>query len=468
MQLKLRLPLRHTAFGFIATALVAFAGVAHGADEGDDPPAEEGTTSEPEAKDAGVAEPEAEEEEEAESDKDKDKDKEETDEGDGETKKPAKKSAASAASKDSIHASAATEASFYYDNDHTAVLSPTIAGTVLDPVAGWSVKARYLADIVSSASVDIVSTASKRWNEVRHAGSLDLAYKPGVFGVGATGSFSSEPDYLSLVGGITGTYEFDEKNRSVLLGFVHGEDTIGRHFTPFSAFSRHLARNALNGAYTIVVNRETLVVLVGDAIYERGDQSKPYRYVPMFAAGTGDAVPAGASVDAVNAARLSEKPLEQLPLSRDRYAFTIRLLHRFSNATARISERLYADSWGVKASTTDARYIVDAGARFQLWPHLRFHTQTPAVFWKRAYEVAYDRTGAWSFPALRTGDRELSPVTAVTVGGGFRWALGSDSTPDDWALTFAADGTWTHFYDALFITDRLSVLTTLGIEAVLR
>jgi hypothetical protein len=279
---------------------------------------------------------------------------------------------------------------------------------------------------------------------------------------------SSEPDYLSWVGGLSSTYEFDDKNRSVLLGFIHGQDTIGRHYTPFSVFSHTLVRNALNGAFTVVIDRATVLAFVGDAIYERGDQSKPYRYVPMFAPGSADSLPAGTSTATVNERRLDERPLEQLPLARDRYALTLRLLHRFKASTIRVSERLYADTWGVKATTTDARYIVDASARWELWPHVRFHTQTPAVFWRRVYEVGFDPGGAWTFPALRTGDRELSPVTAVTLGGGFRWAIGSDPTPDDWAITFAADGTWTHFFDALYIKDRISMLTTIGVEAALR
>ena len=33
--------------------------------------------------------------------------------------------------------------------------------------------------------------------------------------------------------------------------------------------------------------------------------------------------------------------------------------HRFPSATLRASERLYIDTWGTKATTTDARYLYD-------------------------------------------------------------------------------------------------------------
>src|SRR4029077_10637004 len=110
-------------------------------------------------------------------------------------------------------------------------------------------------------------------------------------------------------------------------------------------------------------------------IIENGDQSKPYRYIPLFSPEEAANVPKGASIDYVNAHRTFERPLEQLPLSRKRYAIAGDLAHRFETSTIRASERLYFDSWGVKASTTDARWFFDIGTRVRVWPHLRFHGQ---------------------------------------------------------------------------------------------
>ncbi len=362
---------------------------------------------------------------------------------------------------------AALETATYYDTDHTAVVSPTIAATVENPTAGWSIGGRYLVDVVSAASVDVVSTASKRWNEVRTAGSLAANYKPGNFGVGLTGGYSFEPDYHSYSGGITTNVDFDQKNRNLLLGYSHGRDTIGRHFTPFSIYSHTLDKNAFNAGLTFVIDRSTLFALVGDAIYERGDQSKPYRYIPMFTPGSYKTLAAGASIDEVNAARLSEKPLEQLPLARDRYAITGRIAKRYDASTLRVSERVYADTWGLKASTTDLQWLVDVSESIIVWPHLRLHAQNSVTFWKRVYEVTFQPGGAWTFPALRTGDRELSALTTATLGGGMRWSIGPALKRDEWVLTFQVDANWTHFFDALFIKDRLSTLAIVGIAAEL-
>ena len=183
----------------------------------------------------------------------------------------------------------------YTDSDHVSVLTPTVAGDVADVTRGWSIQGRYLVDVVSAASVDIVSTASRRWHEVRHAGTLEGLYKLGDFGVGGIGAISIEPDYRALAGGVRAELDFDEKNESLLFEYVHGHDLIGRTGTPFDVFSRTVDRNAFTAGVTFVVDRATILAFVGDVILERGDPSKPYRYIPMFAPGTAGNVPAGAS-----------------------------------------------------------------------------------------------------------------------------------------------------------------------------
>lgn len=348
----------------------------------------------------------------------------------------------------------------YADSTATYVLTPTIGGSIENPVAGYSVSGRYLVDVVSAASPDVVSTASPNWTEVRHAGNLGFKYKPGNYGVALNGITSYTPDYLAFAGGAQLTQDLDEKNLTLVEGYGYGHDTIGRTGTPFSVFSRDLSYHSVNLGVSRVVNRALVIGVFGDAIFERGDQSKPYRYIPIFASGTGGGVARGASATSVAAARLDARPLEQLPLERDRFALTGRLAWRLTSTTLRVEERIYNDSWGLRASTTDARYFVDLSRRFTVWPHLRFHAQNSVSFWQRAYEAR----GVNDLPALRAGDRELSSLMTVGAGGGLRVGLGSDASPDDIALTTTLDGYYTTFLDALYVTERFSALTTAGLE----
>jgi hypothetical protein len=355
------------------------------------------------------------------------------------------------------------EFAVYTDTDHVTVVTPSINAGI-ENIGGVALSGSYLADVVSAASADIVSTASSRWQEVRHAGTLSATYKPYDFGVSAGGSISSEPDYLSYGVSAALLKEFDHKNWTVTFGYGFSHDTAGRCgtgsvCTPFSVFSRNLQRGAFNAGLAWVIDRDSLASLNADLIIENGDQSKVYRYIAMFAPSVAEAVPAGASIDFVNANRLPERPLEQLPLSRVRFAATGRYARRLEDSTLRLEERVYDDSWGLVASTTDAKWIFDFGRRVELWPHTRIHAQSSVSFWKRAY--ASQSTFGWDLPKYRTGDRELGPLSTVEGGLGARFYLGPEAEPRGWQIGLTVDAMYTSFPDDLFVTSRTALLGTM-------
>src|SRR5687767_4872662 len=106
-----------------------------------------------------------------------------------------------AARADTLDLETKNELGVYVDTDAVSVITPALEASLKDALAGWSLGGSYLADIVSAASVDIVSTASPRWTEVRHAGSLSGALDIGHSTTRVSAAASSEPDYLSLSGG---------------------------------------------------------------------------------------------------------------------------------------------------------------------------------------------------------------------------------------------------------------------------
>jgi hypothetical protein len=361
---------------------------------------------------------------------------------------------------DSVTMRASSEVGGYIDSTATSVLTPSIAATVESPTAGWGITGRYLVDVVSAASPDIVSTASPHWVEVRNAGNLGARYKPGNFGVAASGSASYTPDYAAFAGGGQLTQELDQKNLTLTEGYGYGHDTIGRTGTPFAVFSRELDYHTFSAGLSRIVNKGLVIGIFGDAIIERGDQSKPYRYVPIFAPSVAASIPRGASATTVANARIQARPIEQLPLERERYALTGRLAWRGERTTLRFEERLYTDTWGLRASTSDARYFIDVAERVTLWPHLRFHLQDGVTFWQRAYSAS----DVHALPALRTGDRELGPLFTVGAGGGMRLALGKAGARDDLVLITTFDGNWTRFADAIYVTERFGAIVTSALE----
>ncbi len=201
----------------------------------------------------------------------------------------------------------------YADTDNVYVLTPSLNLGADQPTGGWKANASYLVDIVTAASVDIVSTASPRWTEVRQAGSLSVDYQPQDFGVSLGGSVSREPDYLSWYVGGSFRVEMYDKRFTPLLGYSYSQDTAGRKDTPFSVYSLELERNTLQVGAEIVLNPSSRLTLSTEAVLEDGRQEKPYRYLPIFSAETAPGVPRGASIDVVNSLRLPGEMSERLP-----------------------------------------------------------------------------------------------------------------------------------------------------------
>jgi hypothetical protein len=359
----------------------------------------------------------------------------------------------------------------YTDTNHVDVVTPAINGSVSSPTQGWNVGGTYLIDIVTAASPDIVSEASRHFREVRNAGTLTGGYKPGPYGAQATADLGSEPDYLSYGGGIALTADLRDKLVSPRFAYNYHHDTIGRAGTPFSVFHNTLVTNEFEAGVTLVLSATSILVASLTAQFERGDQSKPYRYVPMFEPlNIAPRIPVGASVDLVNQVRLPIRPLEQLPTERDRYAIGARFAHRFTgtvlpSATLRVEQRIYHDSWALNATTTDARYVMDLGRRVRAWPHLRFNAQTGTNFYQLAYSALVNPDGTVIVPTYRTGDRELSPLVTATFGGGGRLALTAPEAKTQYGISAQADLMYTRFLNSLFVTTRTAVYGTVGFDA---
>jgi len=361
-------------------------------------------------------------------------------------------------------ARAALETSGYLDNDHVSVVSPAITVGLADGVGGWSVNGHYLVDVVSAASVDIVSTASPHWTEVRHAGGLSGSMAFETVTLGASAVISREPDYLSITGGATLSLDLLEKNLTPYVAFSREQDSIGRTDLPHEYWNSKAVTN-LQVGLTAVLGRSTIGSIQWDGSFERGYLGKPYRYVPLFAPGQGSSIPAGLSIAEVNRLRLNQRPIEQVPGARDRHAVSGHLAHRFGGSTLRLDERLYTDTWGLSAATSELRFIVDLHRRLELWPHVRHHIQGEVRFWQRAYEAIPGPEGSLGVPVFRAGNRELSPLPTLVLGAGTRVKL-SEAPGSQLDLVLEVDVGRTRFSDALYISERLMGFSTLALEAV--
>jgi hypothetical protein len=354
------------------------------------------------------------------------------------------------------------EVSGYADTDHVEVLTPAVSGTLSDARSGVSATGGYVVDIVSGASVDIVSTASERWIEVRQAADLSVDHKPDDLGLSLSGSVSREPDYLSWSLGATARIELDADHVTPSLGYSFSHDTAGRRGTPYSVYALRLVRHTAQAGVELVLDRSSRLVLLGEAALELGRQEKPYRFLPLFDATAAALIEPGESIDSVNALRLPGRIAERVPDSRRRFTLTGDWARRGDRHTLRVNERLYADSWGLYASTSDVSWLWDLSSRLTLAPRARFHVQSSVDFWQRAY-VAELGAGELSVPALRSGDRELSALWTGSLGFGSEWRT-QPTYGQGWAFGALVELGFTQFLDALFIEQRSSALTVLTVE----
>lgn len=352
------------------------------------------------------------------------------------------------------------ETSAYTDSDNVSVLTPALRGSSRDAASGAAVAGSYVVDIVSAASVDIVSTASPRWTEVRHAAELSFDYKPRELGINLSAGVSREPDYVSWSLGATGRIELDDDHVTPTLGYSFMHDTAGRSGTPYSVYALTFVRHTGQAGVELVINPASRVILLGEAAFESGRQEKPYRFLPVFSAGVAAQMEPGASIDLVNVMRLPGRISERVPDTRQRFTLTADWAHRDAHATLRVNERLYADSWGLYASTTDARWLIDATSRLTLGPRARLHVQSSVDFWQLAY-VAELSPGELRVPELRSGDRELSALWTASLGSSAEWRtepLGARG----WAFGALVELSLTRFLDALFIEERGAALVVLS------
>lgn len=363
---------------------------------------------------------------------------------------------------------AGLEVASYNDSVSVDVLAPTLYFSAEHPQSGWQVGASYGVDIVSNASPDIVATASRRYDEIRHGATLNAEVKIGPTRVGVDGGVSIEPDYVGRGVGASISADLHNKQVTPTLAYHLGFDIMGRcgghgtaqKCTPFDVFSRNILTHTIDLSSSVIISPNTVLMFAGTVSILAGDTSKAYRHIPMFTEDVAAAIPRGATPELIGGVRLAAAPLEQVPDSRQRFSVLGRIAHRFENATLRADERLYADTWGVQASTTDARYLYDVTKTFRLGGHARFHIQNAADFWKRAY-VASPGGGGFTLPRYRTLDRELSPMFSATLGAGLRW-----QPAEVFAINVLAEGMYSQFLDSIYVYDRWGVLSATTLELI--
>lgn len=289
-----------------------------------------------------------------------------------------------------------TKTQVYADSDHTVVVSPLVAIS-RDAWKGGTLSASYVADIVSSASIDVVSNATKHMSDFRSEITAALTQKWRASTFSGSYIYSVENDYSSQNADLSVAQDFFQRNTTLALGWTVSENAVGR--TGDQAFHRSLFVTGVAATWTQTINKR----LIGQAsytfTYNDGYQASPYRFVP---------------VTANNGLTTQFKVPESMPLTRYRNAFVVGLnQHLFHDTAIQGDYRFYVDNWSLLSHTVQLRYFVtwkDVTLRLRE----RFYYQRGVSFFEPHYAEV---------EPYMTTDRESSTFWSNLAGLKVSWRL---------------------------------------------
>jgi len=220
-----------------------------------------------------------------------------------------------------------------------------------------SLNGSYYVDMVSNASIDVVTQASP-YKETRKEGSLGLDYVYRDSTVNLSGSSSSEPDYTANSVNVDVSQEVFGGMTTVSTGYTRGWDEVRKHNTPsFSASASHWQYRL---GVTQVLTPRWLASVNLEAIADEGFLSSPYRAARVF----------GAFVP------------EHDPATRSSRALTLRVAGDvWKRSAVRAEYRYFWDTWDIRAHTAELGFSRYFGERWLADAYFRYYTQSHALFY---------------------------------------------------------------------------------------
>ncbi|MEO8154857.1 MAG: DUF3570 domain-containing protein [Rhizobacter sp.] len=219
-----------------------------------------------------------------------------------------------------------------------------------------SLTGSYYVDMVSNASIDVVTTASP-YKETRNEYSLGGDYVVRDATVSVSTSNSKEPDYIAAATSIDVAQEVFGGMTTLTLGYTRGHDKVGRRDVGFFDSATHWRYRF--GA-TQILTPTWLASVNFEAVADEGYLGSPYRAARLL----GSTVP------------------ENNPRTRSSRAVQFRAIGEVVPGNAvRVDYRYFWDTWGIKAHTTELGYSRTMSDRWLADWYLRYYTQKHALFY---------------------------------------------------------------------------------------
>ena len=270
-----------------------------------------------------------------------------------------------------------------------------------------SAYANYYQDMVSSASIDVLTSGS-RYTEERTEYSMGMEYlaNRALVSVGYTNSSESDYDAKTVSFGIS--QDFFGDMTTLAMGYSRGDDEVRRNNKNAApTFMGEAQRQRYSLGLSQILTKSWIIALSAETVVDDGFLRNPYRQYHYLG-----------EDDAGNPVRLG---LEEIyPKTRNSDAFSLRTIYYLPyRASIRLEGRAFSDSWGIKAQNYEFRYTHTLRSRLLLELKARTYSQDQADFYYDLFPEQVFTEGVFV-----GRDKELSAYSANSFGLGFTYEFG--------------------------------------------
>jgi hypothetical protein len=287
---------------------------------------------------------------------------------------------------------------FHYDGGGVQISGPSVLvrKSIGEHV---SVQANYYIDMVSSASVDVETSASP-YDDERKQGSFSVDFLLGksTYSMGYVNSDESDYKAKTLFGSVS--HDMFGDLTTISFGYKVGKNDVFRNVkiddvkVNDPTFAEKMETKGYNVGVSQIITKNLIVNGQYEVITDEGFLRSPYRSVRFF-------------VDPLTQGRQDEK----YPNTRSSNATSFRAKYFLPyRAAVDTMYRFYTDTWGVIGHTGELGYVHPLkNDKWIFEGRVRYYTQTKADFYSDIFPRA-------DFSNFMARDKELGTYTAVTAG----------------------------------------------------
>ena len=263
----------------------------------------------------------------------------------------------------------------------------------------FAVSAYYYVDSISSASVDVMSTASP-YTEKRKEAQLGFEYLHEKTLMDISIRKSDENDYLAKSINLNVSQDTFGDLTNLSLGIAYSDNDVKRNGDEF--FAEQSQQYRLRAGISQVLTRNLTMNLNFEAVADEGYLNNPYRSVRY--------------VDNSQAAGVGYQG-EVYPNTRNSFASKISASYYLPYRAALFFHyRYFSDSWQIDATDIEVSYRHPIADMFEIELKVRHYQQTQASF----YSDLYSYQNSQNYLAR---DKELSEFEDITLGLGLTYLI---------------------------------------------